>query len=59
MTKSFSDAKYKNPEKEKAIVGWSGQDYKPSRTGRKQRVDMREGTGARPNVGQEKYIGAE
>lgn len=27
MTKSFSDAKYKNPETGKAIVGWSGQDY--------------------------------
>lgn len=39
-------------------MGWSGQDYKPSRTGRKQRVDMREGAEISPNMGQEKCAGA-
>lgn len=53
---SFSDTKYKNPEK-RGCSGLDGQDYKPSRTGRKQRVDMRKGAGTRANMGQEQRDG--
>lgn len=32
-------------------MGWSGQGSKPSRSGRKQSMDVREGAGTRSNMG--------
>lgn len=55
---SFSDTKYKNPENRGYNGLLDGQDYKSSRTGRKQGVDVRKGVGTRPNTGQEKCDGA-